>query len=189
MDHLCYQAKTGAAPIRLQFYPTARSPEYAYDGPPSVKIYDTGTGAVAAEFDVPPRVRKLLVILTSESNPRPGAGHYRVQVLDDSVKRGASGVRRILNLSGLELFGTMDRQSVVLQHGVNELPCEHQAVVVSLRTPYQGRTYQSFAETLPVDNSGRAWLILYPPYRPGSLEVQFRYLLDSPSSATQLKGR
>ena len=116
-------------------------------------------------------MRKVLLILVPDNAARPGAIQYRVLILDDTAQRNKAGTLRILNLSGLELSGTINRGSVTLQDGADEFIRVGDSAVVNLQTPFHGRFYQAYAETLPIDHPGGAVLLLLPPYRRGSLEV------------------
>ncbi len=185
VGRLCYVAKPGTAPERLEFYPTVRSPLYLYEGPSRVQFLDVDTAAIRAEFTVPPRIRRVLLILAHDNAARTGPIQYRVLILDDSAQRHDTGTIRILNLSGLELSGTINLRSVTLQGGADEIVQVGNTAVIHLRTPYHNRTYQAYAETLSIEHSGSAFLLLLPPYRPGSLEVQSRFLAEAPVARPQ----
>ena len=114
-----------------------------------------------------------------DNTAQPGAIQYRVLILDDTAQRNKAGTLRILNLSGLELSGTINRGSVTLQDGADDFVRVGDSAVVNLRTPLHGRFYQAYAETLPIDHPGGAVLLLLPPYRRGSLEVQSRFLREA----------
>ena len=69
---------------------------------------------------------------------------------------------------------------MTLFSGINvPLPVGRSASI-NLRTPFRDRTYQAYTETLLLQESDRALLLLLPPYHRGSLEVQSRVLTDSP---------
>jgi hypothetical protein len=177
---LAYVATSGAAPRRLVFYPTARSPQYSYAGPASLQFVDVNSGAVVAEVMLPPDLHTGLLLFAAEPAPAPAGPRYRVSVVDDSTATHPPGALLILNNSGLKLSGTINRRHVVLQDGANGPYRLGASRDIELRTPFRGRSYQSYAATLALDPAGRAVLLLCPPYRPGSLEVQSRVLLDAP---------
>src|SRR5512145_1220650 len=65
---LAYVPRPNAAPEKLQFYPTARSPRYEYRGAMPLRFVDATTAEVVAEAIVPPGMRDALLLLTpSES--------------------------------------------------------------------------------------------------------------------------
>lgn len=181
VTQLAYRPRPGAVPVALDFYPTARSPQYTYNGPPALQIIESGTGSVVAEVMLPAGIRKALFIFSEvESAPTRGV-RYRVQVMDDSMQRHEAGTLLILNFSGLPLAGTLNGRPVILRKGFNEPMRVGDSAAIELRTPFKTRSYQAYAETLSAGKSGRALLLLLPPYRRGSLEVQSRVLLDAPA--------
>ena len=179
---LAYVPRPGSAPVSLAFYPTAHSPRYAYTGPASLQFIDATTGAVAAEITVPPKIVTALFILSALEPLATRTVRYRVQVVDDSAERHPPGTLLILNFSGLELSGTINRRPVTLNGGLNAPIRMEMPAAIILRTPFKNRSYQAYADTISLEKSGRALLLLLPPYRQGSLEVQSRVLLDAPVS-------
>jgi len=181
IEHLVYVPRPHAAPLPLAFYPTARSPGYRYAGPATVQLIDSGTGAVAAEINVPPAIRTALFILSASDSPSSAAPRYRAQVVDDGVGEHPPGTLLVLNLSGLPLSGSINQRPVTLAEGKNVPIRVGASASVNLRTPFRDRSFQAYAETIALGDSGRALLLLLPPYRQGSLEVQSRVLLDAPA--------
>jgi len=180
IEHLVYVPHPNAAPLPLVFYPTARSCSYRYAGPETVQLFDSGTGAAAAKVSVPSEIHTALFVLAAIGSPASATPRYRVQVVDDGVTHHPPGTLLILNLSGLQLAGTINQRHVTLAGGMNAPIRVGASAAVNLRTPFKGRSYQAYAETIPLSDSGRALLLLLPPYRQGSLEVQSRVLLDAP---------
>lgn len=181
--NLAYVPRVGAAAVPLVFYPTARSPHYAYAGPALVQLFDAPTGALAAEISVPPGIPHALFILSARENVAGGVARYRVQIVDDSLPRHPAGSLLILNLSGLALSGTVNGRHRDLTAGFNAAIRVGESASVNLRTPFRNRSYQAFANTIRLDPSGRCLLLLLPPFHRGSLEVQSRILRDAPPPA------
>ena len=179
-EHVAYVPYPGATPVPLAFFPTARSPHYLHRGPETMHFYDSVTGEPVASVAVPPAIRTALFIFTA--NDAPESERYRVQVVDEDMARSPPGTLRILNLSGLQLTGTINRRQVALREGLNGPMRVGASASVLLRTPFRDRSYQAYAETIPLGASGRGLLLLLPPYRRGALEVQSRVLLDSPAT-------
>ena len=180
VSNLAYKPNADAAPLPLVFYPTARSPRYEYCGPETVCFVDVTTGMVTAEAHVPVEIRMALLIFSPVTPAAPGAMRYTVRVIDDSVLGHAPGGLVVQNFSGLPLDGTINRRHIVLAPGSTTAIQVGSVVTVQLRTLFRGRSYQAYAETIQLDESGRALLFLLPPFHRGSLEVQSRLLLDSP---------
>lgn len=180
---LSYTPAPKGAAVPLVFYPTARSPRYEYRGPSPLRFVEALSGAVVAEAVVPPEIHQPL-LLFSAITPAPTTGlRYRIQVLDDEALHRAPAGLTILNLSGLALSGTVDQQAITLTVGLNApIPLAH-AAKVQLRTTLKNRSYQSYVDTIALEKSARALLILFPPFYQGSLEVQSRLLHDTPATA------
>jgi hypothetical protein len=112
---------------------------------------------------------------------------YRVYVLDDSAVRQAPGTLTLVNLSGLPLSGSAGKSFVNLRDTLVTAFTVGRSAPVALKVPYGGRSYQAYAETIELEPGERALLILFPPFRPGSLEVQSRLLVDKPAEAELAK--
>lgn len=184
LSDVAYVPRAGVPPQKLAFYPTARSPRYEYRGPMPLRFLDATSGAVIAEATIPAGMRDAL-LLFSPIEAAPAAGksgslRYQVAVLDDSVGRQAAGTVAIINLSGLALSGTVNRENVALRAGLNPAIAVGRAAAIKLRTTYNKREYQAYGATVSLAPKQRALVILLPPFNKGSLEVQSRVLLDEP---------
>lgn len=196
---LAFAPRMGAAAQKVSFYPTARSPKYEYRGAMPLRFFDA-SGAVVAEATIPADMREALLLFTPVDVPATeGAGvtqardakdrkdakkkpalRYQVAVLDDGAARHAAGALSIINLSGLALSGTVNREEVTLRPGLNPTVAVGRSGKVTLRTTFNKRVYQSYAGTFTLSAKQRALLILFPPFYKGSLEVQSRLLVDEP---------
>jgi hypothetical protein len=191
IDGLMFLPKPDAPPASLSFYPSARSPRYTYEGSNPLRFYHRGAGRgaadgaleVAAEVSLPADVRDKLLIFVP-AGPAPGSGpSYRVFLLDDGPRLSA-GSLAVINFSGLALSGSLAGKAVVLRKGLNPPFAIARSARLVLRTPFRERTYQSYAGTVELEPWQRALLILLPPFRAGSLEVQSRLLVDESAGAT-----
>jgi len=184
---LGFVPKPGAAPQKLQFYPTARSPRYEYRGPLPLRILDPATGHVVAEAAIPPGTSDVLLLLTPLAADAPGPLRYEVVVLDDGALRHGPGGLAIINLSGLELGGTVGKESVALKPGLNPTTTLTAPTKVAFTTPFKGRLYPAYNGTVTLKRNERALLLLFPPFYKGSLEVQSRLLIDYPPGLAPAK--
>lgn len=181
---VAYVARAGAAPQKLVFYPTARSPRYEYRGVMPLRFIEEATGTVVAEAIIPPEIREALLLFSPIEPGTAGKGaqkstlRYQVAVLDDGAARHGSGGLAIINFSGLALSGTVNKENVTLRAGLNPTLAVARGANVTLRTTFNGRTYQSYAGMVSLKPRQRALLILFPPFYKGSLEVQSRLLID-----------
>jgi hypothetical protein len=192
VEGVLFASKPEAPKTPVIFYPTARSPHYAYQGANPVRFYrapanDAAGGEMTvAEVVIPPGVQDaLLVFLPDASANRPP---YRVYLVDDGTARLARGWIGIVNFSGLPLSGTIAGKAVTLKDGLNPPLRIGRSAKVELRTPFKGRSYPAYVDGLELGPDERALLILFPPYRAGSLEVQSRLLVDAAGNAT-VRGR
>lgn len=187
---LAFVPTPGAAPQKLQFYPTARSPRYDYRGPVPLRIIDSTTGQSVAEVAIPPGAGEFLLLLTPVA-PAAASGvgtlRYHVAVIDDGALRHGPGGLAILNLSGLELRGSVGKEPVTLQSGLNPAITLAGATKVALSSVYKGRTYPAYGGTVTLKRNERALLLLFPPFYQGSLEAQSRLLIDYPPGLAPAK--
>lgn len=168
-------------PRELEFYPTARSPHYAFRGSMPLRFTATDTGALLAEATIPADIREALLLFAPLEPAAPGGSRrYRISIVDDAVARHGPGGLSIINLSGLALTGTVNRSAVALQPGLNPTLLVRRTADIILRATFGRRSYQSHAGTIALEPNERALLILFAPFYAGSPEVQTRLLVDTP---------
>lgn len=191
-----FAAKPDVPPTPVVFYPTARSPRYEYVGTnplrfQSISIAGANGAAVdpksMAEVTFAPNIREAFLLFEPMMPPAKDGVRYRVYVLDDSAVRQPPGTLTLVNLSGLPLNGAAGRSFVNLRDTLVAPFTIGRSAKVELRVPYAGRSYQAYADTVDLEAGERALLILFPPFRPGSLEVQSRLLIDKPAEAEPAK--
>lgn len=174
-----YVAAPGQAPTRLRFYPLARSPRYDYRGPAPLRFIAPRDLALLAEAEIPAGLTSALIILLSDEKV---AGRWRTIVLDDGDARFRAGQLVLVNLSGLELEGTLNERPLKPVPGSNPpLPVPRTSQLV-LRTSARGATYQALTTELNLAEGERALLLLLPPLRAGTFAVQHRLLVDRPAA-------
>ena len=168
-------------PRELEFYPTARSPHYAYRGSMPLRFMAAGTGAPLAEATIPEDIREALLLFAPLAAAEPGGPRrYRISIVDDVAARHGPGGLAIINLSGFTLTGTVNGTAVALPSGLNPTLSVGRAADVRLRATLGQRSYQSHAGTVELGPNERALLILFAPFYAGSPEVQTRLLIDTP---------
>ena len=182
---ISFAPRSAAPKQKLVFYPTARSPRYDYRSAMPLRFYDETTGSVLAEAVIPPEMKDAL-LLFSPIEPAPLSGlRYRIAVLDEAGLRSVSSGLTILNLSGLALTGSVGKDTIALEAGLNPTIAVASATKVVLRTSAKGRSFQSYADTVLLKKNERALLLIFPPFYKGSFEVQTRLLVErtAPSPA------
>jgi hypothetical protein len=162
----------------LIFFPNSRSPVYDYAGPMPLQFMDEKSGEIVASVDVPAEIQEPLLVFFPLQRPSDRGLRFHVYVHDDAKTRHGAGGLAVLNFSGLALSGTLDHTHVEWQDGYYGPYAVGASAAMQLSTLFRARKIQSYAETVALGKNGRALLILLPPFRKGSLEIQSRVLLD-----------
>jgi hypothetical protein len=183
---LVFSPKAGAPSEKLVFQPTARSVRHEYRGIMPLRFFDATSGVVIAEANLPPNVQDALLLFTPIEKAATPAGslRYQIAVLDDGAARHGPGGLAIINLSGLVLSGSINKEKITLTPGLNPTVTIGRSAKITLSTLFKNRSYQSYASTVSLGRNERALLLLFPPFYKGALEVQSRLLLDQPPAAT-----
>jgi hypothetical protein len=131
-----------AVPQKLVFQPTARSSRYEYRGALPLRFTDAATGALVAEASIPAGIQNALLLFSPLERDKGGAAglRYRIAVLDDGAGRHGPGGLAIINLSGLALSGSVNRQRVTLKPGLNPTLAVGRTATITLSTVYNQRT-------------------------------------------------
>jgi hypothetical protein len=182
IEGLGYASPTGADAQPLRFYPTARSPTLEHRGRQPLRLVHLATARNVATVAIPEEIRQAL-LLVSPGSAGPGTASYRVTVIDDGPGQRGAGQIQVLDLSGLNLVGELNGGRLDLATGLNPAVTAGRTARLVLRVEFRGRSYLSWHDTIELGPTGRALVILFPPFLPGSLEVQTRVLRDEPPPA------
>jgi hypothetical protein len=174
-----YVAAPGQPPTRLRFHSLARSPRYEYRGPATLRFIAPQDRAPLAEAEIPAGVANALVVLLPEEK---AAGRWRAIVLEDGETRFRPGQFIILDLSGLELEGTLNERPLKLVPGPNPAQPAPRTSQLVLRARSRGAAYQALSTDWNLAEGERALLLLLPPLRAGTFAVQHRLLVDRPAA-------
>jgi hypothetical protein len=174
-----FVAAPGQPPTRLRFYPLARSPRYEYRGPAVLRFIAPPDRAPLAEAEIPAGVANALIVLLPEEKV---AGRWRAIVLDDGDSRFRAGQLMMVDLSGLELEGTLNERPLKLGPGPNPPSPAPRTSQLVLRARSRGATYQALATDWNLAEGERALILLLPPLRAGTFAVQHRLLIDRPAA-------
>jgi hypothetical protein len=180
MQSVTYLPATNGKETPLVFFPSARSPRYDYRG--GMPIRFRSDSVEIAAVNVPPQIEDALLIFDAIPSAATGP-RYRVYVHDDAAARHAAFELSVINFSGLRLSGVIGGREVHLDEGLNPSIAIGRTTDVLLRTIFKGRSVQACARRIELSGRERALMILFPPYYPGSLEVQSRVLVDEPGTA------
>jgi hypothetical protein len=190
IENLNFLPADQQVPVAVVFYPTIRSPVYTYRGETPLRFYQSGAvgsllapSALVAEVDLASAPENCLLLFSRLPSPAADGLKYRVHVLDEGAARSGPGSLRIFNLSGLILTGVIGSRSFTLNAGLGPSLRVPKSPKVELRTLFRNRLYPAYSETLELKPNDRGLLLLFPPFRSGSLEVQSRLLVDEPPTA------
>jgi hypothetical protein len=182
VEGLGYRSANGAT-LPLTFFPAARSTRSSYAGPAPIKFIDLASGAVVAEAEIPAAIPEPLLLFIALPALNARGLRYQVAVIDDSAAKLAPGHFAIVNLSGLNLTGTLDKTPLTLDRGLNLPLAFAPGASLRLYAMSRGTRVQSYADTLKTARGARLLLFLFPPARLGAVEVVSRALSDEPRPA------
>ena len=183
---LSYRPRPDRAPEPLVFYPTARSPDYAYAGPSRLELLVGQDAKHAGEVVLPKGVHRLLLIVTPRPGPN-GARRLHVTWVSDGSASHPAGTLRLINDSGIRLTGLLGQRSVSMESGADRLIPAESGTDINLRAQVKGRSYQACSLAIRVPPAERALLLLLPPYQRGAVEVQWRLLVDKVSPEKSIR--
>jgi len=183
---LSYRPRPDQAPVPLVFYPTARSPDFAYVGPSRLQFFVGQDGKSAGEVVLPKSVRRVLLIVTPRPGPR-GARRFHVSWISDGPTSHPAGTLRLINDSGLRLTGLLGHRPTSIEHGADRLIPAASGTEINLRVQVKARSYQACSIAVHVLPAERALLLLLPPYQRGAVEVQWRLLTDKINPAQSIR--
>jgi hypothetical protein len=176
---VAYVAAVGQPPTRLRFFPLARSPRYEYRGPATLRFIAPQDRTLLAEVEIPAGMTHALIVLLPEEK---APGRWRAIVLDDGDSRFRAGHLMMVDLSGLELEGTLNARPLKLGPGPNPAQPAPRTSQLVLRARSRGASYQALATDWSLADGERALLLLLPPLRAGTFTVQHRLLIDRPAA-------
>lgn len=165
----------------LLFFPSTRSPEYVYSGPATMLFHDSGTKEIVAQAELPEGIREALVIFVPVQPAASRGIRFNVFVLDDERSKSGGAGLDVVNFSGFELVGKIDRERVSLPKGFIGHYASGASAQVQFDVLFKGRAVRAYSDKIKSGAGRRALLLLLPPYYSGSLELQHRVLADDPS--------
>lgn len=166
----------------LNFRSYQRSAAYAYKGPSEMafaRATPVANGGIAyepfARVLVAPDVREpLLVFLPApDDSTTPD-----VLVLDDDAARSPAGHVTVVNRSGFDLRGLIDKRATPLAGGTEIRFATSGATTIQFAVEHQGKLLPAFDQKLSLDQTERTILLLLPPVRSSSPVVRWILLTD-----------
>jgi hypothetical protein len=178
MGNLVFRSEPEMHVLPLEFHPTARSPEYRAAAGQRVSFLDAATGIELAAVTLPTETTQVLLVFVPKGSGANSPAECKVFVVDEAPDAAPAGRLAILNLSGLELHGVLNRRRLEVGRGWQDAGPAHGVVRLELQSTLAARDYRAYSERLEVTGNERPLLVLFPPFYPGSLEVQGRLLVE-----------
>lgn len=195
---LFYSAPDGTME-ELQFSSRRRSQIYPYEGPQSITFYketiDQPSNETVylpvASAKVEQRSGEVLVFFLRNNNGPESSG-FKTLAMDDSEASFPNGHIRVLNASGAELHGRLGNQDISLQFEISE-PLSHQSIMRGqqswVEVAFVLRIREAFelvyANQLTFSPTDRSILVLRPPRRSRSIQIN-TFLLEDSAPSSQL---
>lgn len=191
MGPILFSPKDSGRPLPIEFFTSARSKIHDYTGQnPVIFFTETPASVVGeppirtplAQAAVPEKVTQPLFIFF----PNPAVGTdsgalpFLVYVFDDGPAGLPPRHLALINVSGLEFVGKINGQIMFVKSGLTPPMSVGRSAHVELRTQFGQRFYQSYASSHPMLGTERVLMILLPPLRKGSIEIEVRLLKGRP---------
>jgi hypothetical protein len=202
IDGLYYTAPNGEKTL-LQFASRRRSGPYPYEGPREINFYnrsndaDTGktqyTPVASATIDQA-RGEVLVFFLSNNANGNNGQNSLRTLVMDDRPSSFPNGHLRVLNASGASLEGLVGSERVSLGFEVSDpspLSRIQQGrqnwVEIAFVIRFPDAYELVYANQITFSATNRSIIVLRPPRRPNSIQIN-TYLIEDSISADRNDG-
>jgi hypothetical protein len=185
-----YYADAHNSLTKLEFRKKSRSNHYqatiqSDDG--TLRIYrQSGTSAEKKPPTLVERIRiepskvPLLLLITVDNVRTQDA--INVYVMDDSQHNFPLGSIRLVNITGIDVYGKISTALITLQHGgISQAynQASPQPIDVSIAAKGNSRNHLLYKNHIQITSGSRGLLILTPPAREGSIRIGGHLLLDS----------
>jgi hypothetical protein len=165
-----YQATIQSADGTLRIY--RRNATSAKKTPPTL------VGRIRIE---PTNVPLLLLITADNDRTNDTINAYAI---DDSQHNFPQGSIRLVNITGIDVFGKIGTAAMALKHGgISQAYNDgsRQPLDISVAAKGNNRYHLLYKNNIQVTSGSRSLLILTPPAREGSIRIGGHLLLESPN--------
>ena len=171
MEALQFETAPGGPWRQLSLHPISRSPWYEWVGADRLHLISVGSGRTVASIDMRNVPDGALLVLLPSANGMEGP---RIEIVDDGALSGAGPRLVVMNRSGFRLEGTAGTRAVEIPAAGQLEIAGGEAMEVRLEIRVGSRRYEVLREHVPAGPGGI--LLLLPPLRRGSIEIQSRLL-------------
>ena len=173
----------------LEFFSSARSPVYEYEGlNPIVFFRETPAPTPedpngiqrekVAEVSLPPTGGEFLFIFFPDSTGE--TERYRVYPLSDSKSELPTGTVRLFNATPYELRGKIGGDALRLSPGPSRAyRVNGNSISLGLGFQYGEKFHMSYNGPVELESDARGLFMVFPPFVKGSAVLQTRYLRES----------
>lgn len=173
-----------ANPIAIRTHSLTRIGPYSFKGGRSISFFDTLTKELVGGVTLPSDSKKWLFIFvknTSYEDDPENELKYKIYPFDDSRRNLPKNGLVFLNLSKMELSGTVGSRKVSLAPGESEPFRISQSLRIALKTPdiYGQKMLPAHIKDYRFKPNHRYLMILFPPVLKGSADADVRFLSES----------
>lgn len=171
-------------PIVIRSHSLTRTGPYMFKGGRSIPFYDTLTKELVGGVTLPSNSQKWLFVFVKntlhEDDPENQL-KYKIYPFDDSRHNLPKNGLVFLNLSKMELIGTVGNQKVNLLPGESEPFRISDSLRIVLKTPdlYGQKMLPAHIKNYRFSANHRYLMILFPPVLKGSADADVRFLAES----------
>lgn len=174
----------------LEFFSSARSPVYEYEGPNPIIIFretpapttedpNAVQRAKVAEVSLPELGGEFLFIFFPDSSSRDRES-YRIYPLEDSKSELPVGSIRLFNATPYQLLGSFGRNKINLSPGPSQAyRMPGNSMSLGLGFNYADKFHMSYNGPVELENNSRGLFMIFPPFVKGSAILQTRFLRES----------
>lgn len=173
-----------AKPVVIGTHSLKRMGPYTFKGGRRISFFDTLTKELVGAVNFPSDSKKWLLIFVKntryEEDPT-NQPKYKIYPFDDSRQNLPKNALVFLNLSKMELSGTIENKKISLNSGESEPFRIAERLKISLWTPatYRQKMLPAHIKNYRFKPNHRYLMILFPPVLKGSADADVRFLSES----------
>ena len=171
-------------PVTIRTHSLARVGPYSFKGGRQISFFDTLTKEPVATVTLPSDSKRWLLIFvknTRHEDDPENQPKYKIYPFNDSRQNLPNLALVFLNLSKMELSGTIENKKISLASGESEPLRIAESLRIVLKTPdlYGGKMLPAHIKNYRFEPNHRYLMILFPPVLKGSADVDVRFLSES----------
>ena len=171
-------------PVAIRTHSLTRIGPYSFKGGRSISFFDTLTKELVGGVTLPTNSRKWLFLFVKntlyEDDPENQL-KYKIYPFNDSRQNLPNNGLVFLNLSKMELSGTIENRKIDLAPGESEPFRISKSLRIVLKTPdlYGQKMLHAHIKTYRFKPNHRYLMIIFPPVLQGSSDADVRFISES----------